>query len=951
MRAKKKIIKDIFEYPYVKQEILDDIPLIYGLKGNPIAVFEIVNPVLESCSDIEQYQNAHSTFLQIIKLLGDNMILQKIDIISHKLFDVKGEKDVLEDKYLEHFRGRKFKTITTYLAITESFIGSTKTAKYNRNKLNDFLNKIHKIEQILKEHSCKPELLNFEKMDDLMLRHSIFNFDYTNSPYADNILAEDTHLQIGETFVKSLTLVDTEKMIVPNEISTVDIVGGNIDNNTAYPIDNMRVLFEAEDYETLVYNQVIEVVQQTKTKGALELKKKRCTSVPDAINTLSANDIERLLTDIAQDNQLIVRAHFNIIIGCESIAKMKKCSNWFESAFFSKGFVMGRNSYNQMELWKGGFFGNANELEPYDYFLTTSDSAVAFFFSERKQVDESSDFYFNFTDRSGVPVRIDTEDIPMNTGRISNRNKFVLGGSGTGKSFLMNNFIAQFLYYNTDVVIIDTGHSYKSSCDFFGGKYISYTEEKPISMNPFNISDEERNLEKIDFLANLILLIYKDKGNSIAQDEYDIVSDVITEYFKRYFDHEEDWYKDKPVEELKQYLIEIGVDVDNTAVDHFKMDASKLLEGANIDSYYKFLGVAPGTTSLRILNKAKKELSKKYHPDVSNEAGAEDMMKNINFAYNIIRDYITKEKTNPDSKSEIIKRVKEVDARLKVESLSFNSFYEFACEFIPLLLRSTELTSFEFKKFKYLLKKYYKGGRFDQILNEEADKSLLTEKFIVFEIDNVKDNPILFPIVTLVIMDIFLQKLRLNDTQRKVLIIEEAWKAIASPLMSNYIVYLYKTARKMWGECIVVTQELQDIIDNPVVKESIINNSDSIILLDQSKYRDNFTKAASVLSLNPIEQSKIFTINQLENKRGRSYFKEFYIKRGTTGEVYGNEVSLFQYLTFTTEKPEKNAIDTYKRHYDNYVDAIERFIEDMNKSGLSLSKFVKQVNQYNTVFN
>lgn len=378
MKKKKKLY---FEYPYIGYEILEEVPLMYGIKGNPIAVFKIINPVVESCSDIEEYQKAHSTFLQIIKLLGDNMIFQKVDVISHKVFNEKSEDDALEEKYLEHFRGRKFKAITTYISITESFIGSSKMAKYNKEKLNDFLNKIKKIDQILTEQDCKPKLLNLAEMEDLMLRYSVFDFDYTKPVYADNILAEDTHLQIGEKYVKSLTLVDTEKMTIPNQISPVDIVGGS--EHTAYPIDNMRLLFQAEDYETLIYNQVIEVCHQTKMKTALELKQKRSMSVPDPTNTLSAEDINSILQDIARDGQLLVRAHFNIIIGCDDMEKLRKCSNWFESSFFTKGFVMGRNSYNQMELWRCGFFGNGNELDKNDMFITASDSSVAFFFREK----------------------------------------------------------------------------------------------------------------------------------------------------------------------------------------------------------------------------------------------------------------------------------------------------------------------------------------------------------------------------------------------------------------------------------------------------------------------------------------------------------------------------------------------------------------------------------------
>src|SRR5690606_14458358 len=101
--------------------------------------------------------------------------------------------------------------------------------------------------------------------------------------------------------------------------------------------------------------------------------------------------------------------------------------------------------------------------------------------------------------------------------------------------------------------------------------------------------------------------------------------------------------------------------------------------------------------------------------------------------------------------------------------------------------------------------------------------------------------------------DVFIQKVRFRKKQRKALIIEEAWKAIASPLMANYILYLYKTVRKFWGEAIVVTQELGDIIGNTVVKDSIVNNSDTVILLDQTKFKENYKEIASLLSINEHE--------------------------------------------------------------------------------------------------
>jgi len=292
----------------------------------------------------------------------------------------------------------------------------------------------------------------------------------------------------------------------------------------------------------------------------------------------------------------------------------------------------------------------------------------------------------------------------------------------------------------------------------------------------------------------------------------------------------------------------------------------------------------------------------------------------------------------------------ELEQKLKVQELSFNSFYDYCDQFLPIYLNNKkhkiDESEFKLRTFLFVLKDFYKGGRYGTTLNENADSTLFDEPFIVFEIDNVKDNPKLFPIVTLIIMDTFIQKMRLRKDRRKALIIEEAWKAIASKLMGGYILYLYKTVRKFWGEAVVVTQELDDIIGNTVVKDSIINNSDTFILLDQTKFKDNFDKISSLLSLNKVEQNKIFTINNLNNKFGRSRFKEFYLKRGSKGEVYGNEVSLEQYLTYTTEKPEKIAIEYYVHQLDNYDEALQLFIKDFKELDDKMENMVGLVNLY-----
>ncbi len=544
--------------------------------------------------------------------------------------------------------------------------------------------------------------------------------------------------------------------------------------------------------------------------------------MPDPANQLYVEDIDNLLADVAKDNQLLVNAHFSILVGCDSDL-LERASNFIESSLFQQGIIPSRNAYNQFELFSSSLPGNAVELQVYDWFLTPADASLCYFFKESLPCDEKTDFLIRFTDRQGIPLAFDPAD--LSTNRISNRSKFALGPSGTGKSFFMNALLEQYYRYNMDIVIVDTGDSYQGLCTFLGGTYLTYTEENPISMNPFALTQEEFNLEKKDFLKTLVALLWKGADGKLSQVEDTLLSNVISSY------------------------------------------------------YYEYFYLDPGPQ-------------------------------------------------NPG----------------RPDELNFDSFYVYSVDRIRDIMDEESL-KFDLDEYRYVLKKFFTGQEFGTVLNKSADSSLFEERFVVFEIDNLKENKTLFPIVTLVIMDLFLQKMRHRTFQRKALVIEEAWKAIASPLMAGYIVYLYKTVRKFYGEIVVVTQELGDILGNPIVKDSILANSDTICLLDQSKFQSNYDEIAKLLSITDVERRKIFTINKLQNKEDRSRFKEVYIRRGTVGEVYGVEVSLFQYLAFTTEKPEKSAVKIYADHFGNYKDGLTAFVKDLEYSGKALNNFVGEVNR------
>ena len=825
--------KQIFNIPYIGIDHYFGTDLLIGSGGECSVVLKITNPVTRFSAASAAYDEFHALMINIVKIMGDGYLLQKSDVISKEKYPLKDSPEYLQQKYNAHFEGREFIQVNTYITLTKQ-VRKGAFYVFDKKALSDFSQQLNKVMDILIAGKTGPVVLKEAQLNLLIMQFLAMDFNPQHISL-NNFSPNDTEIRMGDRAIRSIPLINIDNVDLPPTVST-HIEMTDKDTLRGFPVDFLSFLFRVPDFEVIVFNQVIEIPNQFMTIKKLELKKKRHSGIPDPANTLCVEDIDLLLNDVARESQLLVNSHFTIILAAKQ-DKIQKAANFIESALFSLGIIASKNGYNQLELFRCALPGNSIELKDYDWFLTTCDAAVCFFFKESMPLDEPSDFLVRFTDRQGVPIGIDVADLPMRTNRINNRNKFVLGPSGSGKSFFMNSLIEQYMLYNMDMVIVDTGHSYSGLCSYYNGKYITYTDKKPITMNPFQIKKEEFNIEKKDFLSTLVGLLWKGADGIFSQVERDVISNVINSYFVLFFS--------QPVaDEISEQL---------------------------------------------------------------------------------------------------------VGEKLFIAQLDFNSFYEFALWKIP-EIKQKERIPFDVDEFRYVLKKFYKGGEFAPILNEPADESLFTERFIVFEIDAVKENRVLFPIVTLIIMDVFIQKMRFRSSRRKALVVEEAWKAIASPLMAGYLLYLYKTVRKFWGEAIVVTQELGDIIGNAVVKDSIINNSDTICLLDQTKFKDNYGAIASLLSINETERKKIFSINQLENTEGRGRFKEVYIRRGSVGEVYGVEVSLHQYLTFSTEKPEKSALEVYFGYFGSYQRALDLFVDDFHASKLALGQFVSHINQNDKPF-
>ena len=867
--------KHIFQNIYFSVEDTDGVGVLYTKTGEYSAVLKIENPVQKYSADIDSYYDFTHLFSALAQTLGEGYALHKQDIFVRKQFANEPEhnQEFLSASYFRYFNGRPYTDSLCYLTITQE-AKKSRLFSYDSKKWRDFLVKIYKVRDLLRDSGVQVKFLNKAEASEYVDRYFAMNFkDRTVS--MTNVKADDETVSMGDKRCKVYSLVDVDCAALPSLIRPYT----NIEvNNTEMPVDLVSVVDNIPNAETVVYNQIIFLPSQKRELALLDKKKNRHASIPNPSNQMAVEDIKQVQDVIARESKLLVYTHFNMVVGVPADTDLQKCTNHLENAFGRMGIHISKRAYNQLELFVSSFPGNCYSLnEEYDRFLTLSDAAVCLMYKERVQHSEETPIKIYYTDRQGVPVAIDITGKEGKNKLTDNSNFFCLGPSGSGKSFHMNSVVRQLHEQGTDVVMVDTGNSYEGLCEYFGGKYISYTEERPITMNPFRINREEMNVEKTGFLKNLVLLIWKGTQGTVTKTEDRLIEHVITEYYDAYFNGFEG-FTPQQREDLRKSLV---IDDRNSSEKRHESERER---------------------AVRIEG--------------------------------------------------IIDKIEGRRKELKVEELSFNSFYEYSVQRIPDICEENRITGIDLSTYRYMMKDFYLGGNHEKTLNENMDSSLFDETFVVFEIDSIKDDPLLFPLVTLIIMDVFLQKMRIKKN-RKVLVIEEAWKAIASPLMAEYIKFMYKTARKFWASVGVVTQEIQDIIGSEIVKEAIINNSDVVMLLDQSKFKERFDTIKTILGLTDVDCKKIFTINRLENKEGRSFIREVFIRRGTTSGVYGVEEPRECYMTYTTERAEKEALKLYKRELQcSHQEAIEAYCRDWNTSGIGKAlPFAQKVNEAGCVLN
>ena len=756
-----------------------------------------------------EYEAVHSAWVKAVKVLPEYSIVHKQDIFIEESYrpDICGEeRSFLSRSFERHFNERPYLRHTCYLFLTKTTREHSRTTSsfnaltrgfiipkemQDRETVTRFMECCGQFERIVNDSGLirmvrltEDEITGTVSTPGIIEKY--FSLSQDDCTCLQDIALGAGEMRVGDSLLCLHTLSDPEDL--PSSVCT-DSRYERLSTDRS----DCRLSFAAPIGVLLMcshmVNQYVFIDSPADTLRRFEQTSRNMHSLSrySRSNQINKEWIDGYLNEAHGKGLTSVRAHCNVFAWSDDREKLKRIKNDVGCQLALMECKPRHNTVDVPALFWAAIPGNAGDFPAEESFHTFIEQALCLFVGETSCRDSLSPFGIRMVDRlTGKPVHLDISDLPMRNGTITNRNKFILGPSGSGKSFFTNHMVRHYYEQGAHVLLVDTGNSYQGLCSLIharthgeDGVYFTYEESDPIAFNPFYVEDGVFDIEKKESIKTLILTLWKRDDEPPTRAEEVALSNAVSLFLEK-------------------------IRTDRTVIP------------------------------------------------------------------------------------------------------SFNTFYEFIRDEYREILQTkrTREKDFDVWGFLNVLEPYYKGGEYDYLLNSDKQLDLLGKRFIVFELDNIKDNKVLFPIVTIIIMETFINKMRKLKGVRKMILLEEAWKAISKEGMAEYLKYLFKTVRKFFGEAVVVTQEVDDIISSPIVKGTIINNSDCKILLDQRKYMNRFDDIQSLLGLTDKERAQILSIN-MANSPSRRYKEVWIGLGGTQSAVYATEVSPEEYYCYTTEETEK----------------------------------------------
>jgi len=798
-------------------DIRDNFPVLNGgdgviisKRGDICVGWEVQLPPAFRCNEAG-YDSLVGTLAGAIALLPDYTIVHKQDIFMRKRYHAEKSSGFLEKAYEEHFDGRdyldhrcllwlSFSSKKNVRSESSGLLGLAGAGLPSAAAIGRCLTAAEQFGAMLGGNS----LLSMRRLteEDIFgadkpgLLQDNLNFADGGADVLSDIQVAPGELRIGDKSIVCHLFADLDQL--PGEVASCKRNRDLSTENSAVMLSFLNDIGQALDCEHVV-NWFCVKEPLKDIHGSLDSKRRQMQSMSarNAENRKYAEEINEYLETAAVQQMSTVRCHLSVFSVDE---------NATTTAISKLGITPVRDTANAPAQFWTSIPGNESGLAFSEYMTMELQSGLCLNLFDGFDTG-IVDGVLKMSDRIRlVPQRFDIQEKALDAGLIENYNVFLLGPSGSGKSFFMNKYLRSCYVAGQHCFLIDVGDSYRALCHIIkeesGGKdgtYYTFEKGKPISFNPFrNVKRfSQVDSEAMNFLFTLMVTLWKNGKVEISSSAEKYVRESISAFLRQWdqvFD---------PV---------------------------------------------------------------------------------------------------------------------------FNDYFEFVRDVFGDLLKAEDAGKeyFDLKDYLISLEQFYKGGPYDYLLNSSESVNILEDRFVVFEIDHIKGDPVIYPITTLVIMDAFMEKMTSNS-DFKVMCIEEAWKAIMGTQMATYMLELWKTARKHRTAAMVVTQELKDITSSPIIKDSIVENSGVKILLDQTKYLNRFEELAAQLSLSEDDKGMVLSLNRLKIP-GASGREVFFNLGNRKSFVMRLEVSPEERIAFSSAKKDK-----------------ERLAKAVEKSGGSHIKAIKKL--------
>ena len=799
-------------------DIRDNFPVLNGgdgvilsKRGDICVGWEVQLPPAFRCNEAG-YDSLVGTLAGAIALLPDYTIVHKQDIFMRKRYHAEKSFGFLEKAYEEHFDGREYLDHRCLLWLSFSskknvrsgssgLLGLADAGLPSAAAIGRCLTAAEQFGAMLGGNS----LLSMRRLteEDIFgadkpgLLQDNLNFADGGADVLSDIQVAPGELRIGDKSIVCHLFADLDQL--PGEVASCKRNRDLSTENSAVMLSFLNDIGQALDCEHVVnWYCVKEPLKDI--HGSLDSKRRQMQSMSarNAENRKYAEEINEYLETAAVQQMSTVRCHLSVFSVDE---------NTTTTAISKLGITPVRDTANAPAQFWTSIPGNESGLAFSEYMTMELQSGLCLNLFDGFDTG-IVDGVLKMSDRIRlVPQRFDIQEKALDAGLIENYNVFLLGPSGSGKSFFMNKYLRSCYVAGQHCFLIDVGDSYRALCHIIkeesGGKdgtYYTFEKGKPISFNPFrNVKRfSQVDSEAMNFLFTLMVTLWKNGKVEISSSAEKYVRESISAFLRQW----------------------------------------------------------------------------------------EQVFDPV-----------------------------------------FNDYFEFVRDVFGDLLKAEDAGKeyFDLKDYLISLEQFYKGGPYDYLLNSSESVNILEDRFVVFEIDHIKGDPVIYPITTLVIMDAFMEKMTSNS-DFKVMCIEEAWKAIMGTQMATYMLELWKTARKHRTAAMVVTQELKDITSSPIIKDSIVENSGVKILLDQTKYLNRFEELAAQLSLSEDDKGMVLSLNRLKIP-GASGREVFFNLGNRKSFVMRLEVSPEERIAFSSAKKDKERLaKAVEKSGGSYIKAIKKLV-------------------------